>query len=472
MQNETLPRRDLLGKMGTGLASMALAALCADDAAGAQGTTIAPHFAPKAKRVLQIFCPGAASHIDLWEHKPELEARHGQPMPGLTGVSSFQGGNGPLMRSPWEWKRAGRSGKMISSLLPHMAEWVDEIAFVHSLTARSNTHGPAMLQMNTGFVLDGFPSMGAWATFALGSASRDLPAFVSIPDVRGLPPNGPANWGAGFLPAAFQGTSFNAVKPIANLDSPPGARRGDEAALRGFLESMDRGHARRNPGHDDLDARIASYGLAARMQLAAPEATDLSKESAATMSRYGVDSANPLEAAYARNAVLSRRLLERGVRFVQLYCGASASQVDGLLNWDAHKTLKADYERHVPIFDRPTAALLSDLKRTGLLDETLVLWCTEFGRMPTNQVGSAGRDHNPYGFTAWMAGAGVRKGVSHGATDAFGYKAEQDVQTIYDFHATVLHLLGFDHKRLTYYHNGIARRLTDVHGDVIRAVLA
>ncbi len=451
---------------------MALAALLADDAKAAQGTTIAPHFAPKAKRVLQIFCPGAASHIDLWEHKPELEKRHGQPMPGLTGVSSFQGGNGPLMRSPWEWKRAGRSGKMISSLLPHMSEWVDEIAFVHSLTARSNTHGPAMLQMNTGFVLDGFPSMGAWATFALGSASRDLPAFVSIPDVRGLPPNGPANWGAGFLPAAFQGTSFNAVKPIANLDSPPGTRRTDEAALRGFLESMDRGHARRNPGHDDLDARIATYALAARMQLAAPEATDLSKESAATMARYGVDSANPLEAAYARNAVLSRRLLERGVRFVQLYCGASASQVDGLLNWDAHKTWTADYERHVPIFDRPTAALLSDLKRTGLLDETLVLWCTEFGRMPTNQIGSAGRDHNPYGFTAWMAGAGVRKGVSHGATDAFGYKAEQDVQTIYDFHATVLHLLGYDHKRLTYYHNGIARRLTDVHGDVIRAVLA
>lgn len=472
MDEEALPRRDFLGRMGGGLASIALASLLADEAPAAQGTTIAPHFAPKAKRVLQIFCPGAASHLDLWEHKPELEKRHGEPMPGLTGASSFQGGNGPLMRSPWEWKRAGRSGKMISSLLPHMAEWVDEIAFVHSLTARSNTHGPAMLQMNTGFVLDGFPSMGAWATFALGSASRDLPAFVSIPDVRGLPPNGPANWGAGFLPAAFQGTAFNAVKPIANLESPPGTRRADEAALRGFLESMDRGHARRYPGHDDLEARRESYALAARMQLAAPEATDLSKESAATMSRYGVDSGNPLQAAYARNAVLARRLLERGVRFVQLYCGSSASQVDGLLNWDAHKTLKADYERHVPIFDRPTAALLSDLKRTGLLDETLVLWCTEFGRMPTNQVGSAGRDHNPYGFTAWMAGAGVRKGFSHGATDAFGYKAEQDVQTIYDFHATVLHLLGYDHKRLTYYHNGIARRLTDVHGEVIRAVLA
>jgi hypothetical protein len=466
-----MQRRELFGKMGTGLASVALASLLADDAAAESGV-VKPHFAPRAKRVIQIFCPGAASHIDLWEHKPELEKRHGQPMPGLTGVSSFQGGNGNLMRPPWEFVAAGKSGKKISSLLPHLARHVDDLCFVHSLTAKSNTHGPAMLQMNTGFVLDGFPSMGAWATFALGSASRNLPAFVAIPDVRGLPPNGPANWGAGFLPAAFQGTAFNATRPIDNLRSPAGSRAEAENELRGFLDQLNRGHAARYPGHDDLDARLASYALAARMQLAAPEATDLSKESAATQSLYGVDSSNPYEAAYARNALLARRLLEKGVRFVQLYCGASASQVDGLLNWDAHKTLKADYERHVPIFDRPTAALLTDLKRTGLWKDTLVLWTTEFGRMPTNQVGSAGRDHNPNGFTAWMAGAGVKPGFSYGATDEFGYKSVQDVSSIYDFHATVLHLLGYDHKRLTWYHNGIARRLTDVHGEVLRPVLA
>jgi len=466
-----MERREFFGKMGNGLASVALAALLADDAPAESGV-VKPHFAPRAKRVIQIFCPGAASHLDLWEHKPELEKRHGQPMPGLTGVSSFQGGNGNLMRPPWEFLPAGQSGKRISAILPHLSKWVDDMCFVHSLTAKSNTHGPAMLQMNTGFVLDGFPSMGAWATYALGSASRDLPAFVAIPDVRGLPPNGPANWGSGFLPAAFQGTAFNATRPIDNLRSPEKSRPEGERALRSFLDQLNRGHAARYPGHDDLDARRASYALAARMQLAAPEATDLSKESTATLSHYGVDSSNPLEAAYARNALLARRLLEKGVRFVQLYCGSSASQVDGLLNWDAHKTLKADYERHVPIFDRPTAALLSDLKRTGLWKDTLVLWTTEFGRMPTNQVGSAGRDHNPYGFTAWMAGAGVKPGFSYGATDEFGYKAAQDVSSIYDFHATVLHLLGYDHKRLTWYHNGIARRLTDVHGDVIKPVLA
>jgi uncharacterized protein (DUF1501 family) len=242
--------------------------------------------------------------------------------------------------------------------------------------------------------------------------------------------------------------------------------------LRAFLHGLNGDYNQRHPGHSDLSARMASYELAARMQLSAPEVTDISKESAETLRFYGADSQNPLMASYARNCILARRLVERGVRFVQLYCGACASGVDGLLNWDAHKTLKADYERHAPILDQPTAALLKDLKRRGLLEDTLVLWTTEFGRMPTNQIGSEGRDHNPYGFTAWMAGAGVKAGYSHGATDEFGYKAEQDVATIYDFHATVLRLLGLDHKRLTYYHNGIQRRLTDVHGEVILPLIA
>ena len=490
--------------MGTGLGSIALAYLLADSA-NAQSATHStasksiskskfspsnsethsesnsstnpvaprsPHFAPRAKRVIQIFCPGAVSQMDTFEYKPELQKRHGEPMPGLTGVSSFQGGNGNLMRSPWEWRQHGQSGKWVSDLLPHLAECVDDICFVHSLTAKSNTHGPAMLQMNTGFVLDGFPSVGAWSTYALGTENQDLPAFVAIPDMRGLPPNGPANWNSGFLPAAYQGTAFNSDTPIANLNPPGGSTPKGERQVRDLLGMLNREHLDLHPGHSDLAARIAAYELAARMQLSAPEVTDIRRETAATLREYGADSTNPLQASYARNCILARRLVEKGVRFVQLYCGACASGVDGLLNWDAHKTLKPDYERHGTILDQSTAALLRDLKRRGLLEDTLVIWTTEFGRMPTNQVGSAGRDHNPNGFTAWMAGAGVKGGYSYGATDEFGYKATQDPCTIYDFHATVLHLLGLDHKKLTFYHNGIYRRLTDVHGEVLKPILS
>ncbi|HEU4752271.1 MAG TPA: DUF1501 domain-containing protein [Armatimonadota bacterium] len=475
-QEHRLGRREFLGHLGTGLGSIALACLLAEEGAAAPaGNPLAPHpphFPAKAKRVIQVFCPGAASQIDLWEYKPDLVRYHGQPLPGNEKLVTFQGGNGSLMKSPWEWSRHGQCGKLLSALVPHLATCVDDLAFIHSMTARSNTHGPAMLQMNTGFILEGFPSIGAWTTFALGTETQNLPAFVAIPDVRGLPPNGPANWNSGVLPAAFQGTAFNTEKPIANIRSPRGSTPAGEADLRGFLSRLNHRHLEENPGESDLAARMAAYELAARMQLSAPEVTDLSKENAATLRLYGADSDNPLKTAYAKNAILARRLLERGVRFVQLYCGGPASQVDGLLNWDAHKTLKADYDRHCPIMDQPTAALLKDLKQRGMLEDTLVLWCTEFGRMPTHQTGSEGRDHNPNGFTVWLAGAGVKGGTSHGATDAFGYKAEQDVATIYDFHATVLHLLGMDHTKLTYYHNGIQRRLTDVHGEVIRPVLA
>ncbi len=471
-----LDRRAFLGDMGTGLGSIALACLLAEDrpAGAAESDPLAPrrgHFPAKAKRVIQIFCPGAVSHLDTWEHKPELERLHGQPLPGGK-VVTFQGGNGNLMKSPWGWSRRGQCGKLVTDLLPHLGGCVDDMAFLHAMTAKSNTHGPALLQMNTGFILEGFPSMGAWAVYALGTETQDLPAFVSIPDTRGAPPNGPANWSAGFLPAAFQGTSFNTERPIANLEAPRGTTPEGERELRGFLGALNRRHLERNPGHTDLSARVAAYELAARMQLSAPEVTDLRRESETTLKFYGADSDNPLKASYARNAILARRLLERGVRFVQLYCGGPASQVDGLLNWDAHKTLKADYERHCPILDQPTAALLKDLKQRGMLDDTLVLWCTEFGRMPTHQTGSQGRDHNPNGFTVWLAGAGVKGGVSYGATDEFGYKAAENVTTIYDFHATVLRLLGLEHTRLTYYHNGIQRRLTDVHGHAISEVLA
>ena len=451
-----------------GMPAMALASLLAGDQKAAQQAVNRP--VRPAKRILQIVCPGAASHIDLWDYKPELFKRSGEEMEGLTGVKSFQGGNGKLMRPVFDFMPAGRSGKMISSKLVHMAKHVDDMAFIHSLTAKSSTHGPAMLQINTGFVIDGFPSMGSWLTMAMGSLTDNLPTYVAIPDVRGLPPNGPANWGAGFLPAAFQGTAFNADRPITNLgrasDDTPNDRK-----LRARLSAFDRHQGSELGGDTTITSRIKSYQLAAKMQLAAPEATDLRRESVQTHRLYGTDASNPLEASYARNALLSRRLLERGVRFVQLYCGACASGVDGLLNWDGHKTLRADYERHIPIFDRPTAGLISDLKGRGMLDDTLVLWTTEFGRMPTHQIGATGRDHNPNGFTAWMLGAGVQAGTSYGATDSLGYKAEQDVSSIYDFHATVLRLCGLDHTKLTFYHNGARRRLTDVHGHVLSPVI-
>lgn len=463
-----LSRRQWFGDMTRGLGGAALASMLAGRARGAAG----PHFEPKAKRVLQIFCPGAASHVDLWDYKPELQRRSGQPPPADAELVTFQGKNGALMGSPWKFVPRGESGKPISELLPRLGAWADEIAFVHSMTSKTNTHGPGCVYMNSGFVLEGFPSAGAWVSYALGSDNENLPTYVALPDVRGEPPAGPANWGAGFLPAEHQAIVFNAQNPIRNLKRPGSISDRQEEATRDFLSFLNRGHAERHAGDDELKARIASYELAARMQLSAPEAADLSKESPAVRALYGADDPNPLKAAYARNCLLARRLLERGVRFVDLFCASRASGVDGLLNWDAHKTLKADYERHGPIFDQPTAALLEDMKKLGLLEDTLVVWATEFGRMPTHQEGTVGRDHNPNAFTVWFAGAGVRGGVSYGATDEIGGKSVENVATPHDFHATMLHLLGLDHERLTWYHNGINRRLTDVHGNVIHEILS
>ena len=430
------------------------------------------HFPAKAKRVVQIFCPGGVSHLDTWDYKPELVKRSGQPLPGEEKVVTFQGANGNLMKSPWQFERKGQSGKWVAETLPHLGELVDQMAFIHSMTARSNTHGPACVQMNTGFIFDGFPAMGSWVSYALGRENDNLPSYVSIPDVRGIPPSGPSNWTNGFLPGEHQAVVFNAADPIRNLARPTAIGATEEETSRALLSRMNDRHLRDHPGVPDLAARIAAYELAGRMQLSAPEASDLSKESKATLDLYGATDGNPLQAAYARNALLARRLLERGVRYVQLFCGSRASGVDGLLNWDAHKSLKADYERHCPILDKPTAGFIRDLDARGLLKDTLVLWTTEFGRMPTHQTGTLGRDHNPEAFTVWMLGAGVKGGVSYGATDDFGRRSVQNVSTIYDFHATVLHLLGLDHEQLTYYHNGINRRLTDVHGHVMHELLS
>ncbi len=482
---QLLDRRRLFSHTLTGLSGIALASLLkserlllASDGPLRPNIDPAAPFAPrqphaeaKASKVLMIFCSGACSQIDTFDYKPDLIKYHGQPLPGASDLVTFQGKQGNITKSPWEFKPRGQCGKMVSELVPHLGELVDDMCFVHSLTGKTNTHGPGENYMSTGYTLDGFPSVGAWVTWALGTSNQDLPAYVAIPDPRGTPQASVNNWGSGFLPAAYQGTDFNATKPLRNLDRPASISRDLDKATRKFLQTMNEQHLTRFPGDSELAARIASYELAARMQLSVPAVTDLSSETQETIQLYGADDANTLKAAYARNCILARRLVEQGVRFVQLFNGAYQTGGEGVSNWDGHKQLHEQYSKHGPVFDQPTAALLRDLKRRGHLKDTLVVWCTEFGRMPTFQAGASGRDHNPAGFTAWLVGAGVKAPFSFGATDEFGYKAVEDVVTVNDLHATILQLLGLDHQRLTFYHNGLERRLTDVSGTVIKEIL-
>jgi len=481
---QLLSRRDFLQWSGTGLGGIGLASLLAEQGLLANESPIRPqidpakpyaarpaHFEPKAKRVLLIFCSGAISHVDTFDYKPELVKRHDTPMPGADGLVTFQGEQGNLIKPLWEFKPRGQSGKMASDLLPNLAELVDEMCFIHSMTAKSNTHGPAENQMSTGYVLDGFPSAGAWVSYALGSENRDFPAFVAIPDPRGTPQIGPRHWQSAFLPAAFQGTAFSAGKPIPNLARPQKISEATEQSTRSFLAQLNRRHLEQNPGDSDLAARISAYELAARMQIAAAQISDLSTESAHTLEAYGANDSNANKAGFAKNCILARRLIEKDVRFVQLFNGSYAMG-EGVGNWDGHKTIFNQYSVHAPILDQPCAALLRDLKQRGLLADTLVAFVTEFGRMPTFQKGANGRDHNPKGFTVWLAGAGVKAGYSYGATDEFGYRAQEKVATVYDLHATILHLLGINHERLSFYNNGIERRLTDVHGHVLHDILS
>jgi len=484
-QLRLVDRRDFLRFSGMGLGGVALASLLAEQGLRAADKTPVrpvidasrpyaprpPHFTSKARRVLMVFCTGALSHVDTFDFKPELVKRHDTPMPGQDKLVTFQGENGNLIKPLWEFRPRGQCGKMTSDLLPNLGALSDELCFLHSMTGKSNTHGPAESQMSTGFILDGFPSMGAWVSYALGSESQNLPAYVAIPDPRGVPQISTRQWASAFLPAAYQGTPFNADKPIANLARPASISESTDVATRDFVKFLNERHLAQHPGDTELSARIASYELAARMQLAAAEVGDTREESAATLDLYGVNDANKNKAGFAKNCLLARRLLERGVRFVQLFNGAYAMG-EGVGNWDGHKTIANQYPGHANILDQPCAALLRDLKSRGLLADTLVAFVTEFGRMPTFQKGASGRDHNPSGFTIWLAGAGVKPGFSHGATDELGYRAVENVTTIYDLHATMLHLLGLDHERLSFYHNGIERRLTDVHGHVIDGVLA
>ena len=444
------------------------------------------HYPPKAQRVVQIYMSGAASAVDTFDYKPRLKRDNGKPWDPGEKVVLFQSAPGATMASPWKWRRYGQCGKMINDCVAPLGDCVDDIAFVHNMVSKSNVHGPATFMQSTGFILPGFPSAGAWASYGLGSMNENLPTFVVLPDPRGFAPGGPKNWGSGFLPAEHQGTMIRPTRPnpINNLFAPESAGyitpRGDGDALAA-LKQLNRMHEATRTGDSRLDARIRSYEMAARMQLSAPEVLDVSDEPRYIREMYGLDRPDtgydgpmdPGEEAryFGRHCLVARRLLERGVRFVQIWSGADNGHPRR--NWDSHEDLRRD---HWPLglgMATGTAALLKDLKQRGMLEDTLILWTTEFGRMPCSQ-GSKGRDHNPFGFTNWLAGGGVKGGVTCGESDEWGYKPADPNQPTYcyDIHATVLRLLGIDHEHLTFRHNGIDRRLTDVHGQVINEIIA
>ncbi len=473
-RNESTPtdRRQFLENWGGGLGWIALAQLLGNEAGSAQASASdGLHHPAKAKRVVQLFMSGAASQCDMFDYKPLLIERNGQPFDPGGEVELFQSSPGPVMQSPWDWKQHGESGKWMSSLVPHLGGCVDQMAFFPSMVSKSNVHGPATFMQNSGFVLPGFPSMGAWISYGLGTLTEELPSFVVLPDARGFAPNGPGNHSAGFLPAQHQGTMIRAGRqnPIHDLFPPASAdfvTPESEKEGLALLERLNRQHLASRSGDSRLEARIQAYEMAARLQVTAPQVLDISGESEATKKLYGLDES--ITQDFGLRCLTARRLLERGVRFVQVWSGAD----NGFprRNWDSHEDLRKDHGAMGTEMDKPTAALIRDLEARGLLEDTIVYWTTEFGRMPCSQ-GSLGRDHNPFTFTSWLAGGGIRGGTVYGSSDEWSYKAADNPIYCYDLHATVLHLLGIDHTRLTFRHNGIDRRLTDVHGQVIQDVL-
>lgn len=429
------------------------------------------HFPMPAKRVLVVFCPGAVSHVDTFDYKPMLAKLHGQKPPQIPAVT-FEGPSGNIAKPFWGFRPRGESGKMVSDLLPHLAELADDCCFLHALSTQTSAHPQGENFLHTGFVMEGFPSFGAWTTYALGSECSELPAFVAINDPRGMARSGKNNFGSGFLPAAFQGTDFTAKAPPANLNRPTRYSAKDDRVTNDLLTRLNSKHLEQFPGDTNLAARIASYELAGRMQTSVPDIMDISEEPESIHREYGTDTGSDLKREYAKNCILARRLIEKGVRVVQLFNGSDPSGGNGITNWDSHSDIQDTHAMQAEIMDQPTAALIQDMKRRGLLDDTLIVWCTEFGRMPFLQGNGTGRDHNPGAFTCFLAGAGVKKGFSYGESDEFGFKAAVNETSVYDFNATILHLMGLDHERLTFYHNGIERRLTNVHGRVIKDVLA
>lgn len=470
-------RRDLLNFSTASLTGTALASLLLKDGIAradavpgeAKGV---PHHAPIAKRVVHLCLCGGLSHLDSFDYKPELAKFHGKSLEGPEKPETFFNQIGLIRKNDWEFRQRGQSGLWISDLFPHLAELADDLTIVRSMVAESANHTPATFEENSGFRLNGFPVMGSWISYGLGCETDDLPSYVVLPDARGLPAGGTINWSNGFLPAQHQGVAFQTNgPPIRDLFPSRPLPDGLDKASRDLLTKLNERHLETAGAEDAFRARMKAYELAAKMQLAVPGVTDLSQETEATRAMYGVDREETAD--FGSRCLLTRRLLEHGVRFVQLFSGGSFGSPR--INWDGHEDVHENHTREATRMDQPVAALLKDLKARGMLQDTLVLCTSEFGRTPFTQssafVVGAGRDHNMYGFSIWMAGAGLKPGIAYGSTDEIGWKTVENHVHWYDYHATVLHLLGIDHERLTYYHNGIQRRLTNVHGTVLNDLL-
>ena len=484
MNPSPISRRSFFSQSTMG--GLALASMLSREPLQGAGTGLPAglHHPPRAKRVIQLFMAGAASHIDMFDHKPELIKRHGEKSDFGEHVEAFQNGLGPWMKSPFAFKRHGKCGKLLSEIVEPLGEVVDDISFVHNIVGKTGVHSQATYLQATGFQLPGFPGAGSWVSYALGSENEDLPTFVVLPDHRGFASNGPKNWGSAFLPTHTQGTTIfpQRVNPIEDLH-PQSDFVTDKSHADGIdlINRINRMHQQKRPLDPRLDSRIRSYELAARLQLSATDALDLSKEPKHIMKMYGLENPkkeypkdiNPEEETeyFGRKCLIARRLIERGVRFVQVWSGND----NGFprRNWDSHEDMTRDHPSLAMGMARGTVALIKDLKQRGLLEDTIIHWTTEFGRMPSSQ-GSKGRDHNPFVFTNWFAGGGFKGGVTHGESDQWGYKPldRKNPTLVYDTYATMLHQLGFDHERLTVRHNSIDRRLTDVHGHVVTDILA
>jgi len=459
-------RREMLLRCGTGIPFLGLASLCMErEAAASNPLTVRPaHFPARTKRVIFLFMSGGPSHVDLFDHKPALEKHNGQPLP-FEKPTLERTKTGNLLASPWKFSRYGEGGVEISELLPHLSRQADDLCVIRSMVADNINHNGACLQMNTGEQAFSRPSLGSWLQYGLGSENQNLPGFVVISPAQ--PAQGAPLWSSSFLPAAYQGTLVQDLKrPISNLGNDRFSLVEQRAELD-LLKSVNQLHALHRPTDTRLESRIESFELAFRMQTEAPEAFGLEQESAATQSLYGLD--NPVTETFGRQCLMARRLVERGVRMVQVYHTATSKRTSCQL-WDQHGSLREELPNNCLATDQPVAALLMDLKQRGLLDETLVIWGGEFGRTPTAE-GTNGREHHPFGFSMWLAGGGVKGGHTHGQTDEFGWHAREKIVHVHDLHATILHLMGLDHKRLTYRYAGRDYRLTDVHGNVVQEIL-
>jgi hypothetical protein len=428
------------------------------------------HYPAKAKSVIWLFMNGGPSHVDTWDYKPELQRRHGQELAGFDrNTGFFRDQVGPIMKSPYRFARHGQSGAWVSEIFPNMARHVDKMAFIYSCWTDSNNHSPALMKINTGMTRMGFPCVGSWVTYGLGTLSQSLPAFVVMYDTlgRGLPKGYSQNWGAGFLPSIYQGTALKPQgAPIDNLYRPADLTDQQQRNQLNLLSRLNHRRLDQTPGASELAARIETFELAYRMQMAAPEALDFEREPLNVKRLYGID--NPRCQHFAKQCLMARRLVERGVRFVQIYSGGEENE----RSWDGHMNIQSNHTGFAAETDIPIAGLLTDLESRGLLDETLVIWGGEFGRLPLVQRGGTGRDHNPHAFTVWLAGAGIKGGTQYGATDEIGHRAAENRVSVHDLHATILYLLGIDHLRLTYRYSGRDFRLTDVSGEVVQGVLA